>query len=110
MQSGTGILTMICSFPQAISMCCSMGSSLGCSVDIFSDTVLQGLQADNLPTVTSTGYTGISAPVLEACPSPPASLTLVSMGLFYFLFHLSLLQVLQCVFYPFSDLFSQKDH
>lgn len=80
-QSG---LTRVCSFLQATSMCCSMDSSLSWSVDIFSDMVLQGLQADNLPMVTSTGYRGISAPVLEASPSPPISLTWYPWGCFIF--------------------------
>ncbi|NXE20027.1 AT2B1 ATPase, partial [Ardeotis kori] len=38
-----------CSFLQPTSACCSVGSSMGCSVDICFSVFLCGLQGDNLP-------------------------------------------------------------
>ncbi|KAK4810807.1 LOW QUALITY PROTEIN: hypothetical protein QYF61_008779 [Mycteria americana] len=43
-----GLLSTGCSFLQGMSICCGVGSSVGCRVDICSTTVLHGLQGDKL--------------------------------------------------------------
>ncbi|KAK4826890.1 LOW QUALITY PROTEIN: hypothetical protein QYF61_012078, partial [Mycteria americana] len=62
--------------PQDMSTCCGMGSSMGCSVDMYSNMDLHGLQGTTCVTmVFTTGCRKIFAPVVvesdKVSPQPP---------------------------------------
>jgi len=101
-----------CSFFQAISICCSLESSMGCSVDICFTMVLHGLQGDSLLHFDfSMGCKKMSSLASGARPPLPP-LTWVSAGLFPHNFFPSILSLTHChsVFCPFLNMFSQGHH
>jgi len=105
-------LSMGRSFHQGISFCCTVGSSMGCSVDICSSVVFRGLQGDNLlhqPLLHGLHWNLCSGTWSNF--SPHYSLTLVSAGLFcsHLFSFLPLTAAVQC-FYLFLHIFSQRCH